>query len=358
MRRLSVLAAAGLLAACSSTDLKPPALNRADAGPMQLGRAAARTDPLPTGSIVVADESVDHAILALPAEAGRGGRLDERQYANGWRQSQSLDGRKFGGDWNDLAIDLRMKPGSGAGKADIPMGKPTQEGVRKEILARFPGVPMRVVGRPMSNALGPFGLAVGAAGTVRCAFAWQWVDDMRHPAGAKSFFAASGPAASIRMRLCRENVTADQLAALFERLEVGNADRIDRVAQLVAKGDGTIVDHGAPPGAVAIADTAGPVVSLESTLVGARPIATQPAETKVAAAHRHRRAHFTRRAAPAPQEAAPTNGAPQYLAPVGAATGLRGAAYAAGSVDPNLPAQAYQGPSAQRPASPPQYLGR
>ncbi len=66
--------------------------------------------------------------------------------------------------------------------------------------------------------------AIGAGpGGLRCAFAWQWVDDLRaataRAGGGRSFFGSELPA-SVRLRLCRRGVTADQLAAWFEQLDI------------------------------------------------------------------------------------------------------------------------------------------
>ena len=156
------------------------------------------------------------------------GALTDKPYANGWRQSMSLDGRKVAGDWNDLAIDIRFGGALRAG-AKIPMGPPTQDGIRKEILARFPETPMRIVGRPRSNSLGPFGLAVGADGDIRCVFAWQWVDDIRARPGELWNWLKEKTPASIRLRLCRSGVMADELASLFERLETTDSRAIGRL---------------------------------------------------------------------------------------------------------------------------------
>lgn len=334
--------------------------------------------------VSAADEMASLAILALPADAGRPGPMTEKHYMNGWRQSSSLGSKKMAGNWNDLAIDIQTDaPGPQKG-ANIPMGKPTRDGIRREILARFPGTPMRIVGRPMSNALGSFGLAIGAgAGGTRCAFAWQWVDDLRSvksaDGGGKSFFGANALPASIRMRLCRNGATADQLAGWFEQLEVADMANVDRVVELVKQDtDGKAVEYSAE------ARDKGDVVDSSQTLesvIGGRTKAP-PAPKAAPSRQDVRRRAAPRSASPGPTGShtpAPTlqsNVGRQYLAPAGAAAtpqyttqpapqASRGAAFGPERIDPGLPAQAYRGPSGapSRASAPgngggqPMYLG-
>jgi hypothetical protein len=323
------------------------------------------------------------AVLVVP---GLAGALIDKPYTNGWRRSMSLDGRKIAGDWNDLAIDMRFDGVSRAG-AKIPMGPPTLDGIRREILARFPETPMRIVRRPMSNSLGPFGLAVGAEGDVRCVFAWQWVDDIRaRPGEYTNWFQEKTPA-SIRLRLCRSGVTADELASLFERLETTDSGALDRVIAMWKETQ----DSGVAPSFVNIDGSANstrtglvvPDTTLEASLVGNRAkaikIIRSSEETKVASAVGRPRRRLVRRAptqhaAPVVQTAlgsVPSRVGRRYLAPTEAQTRRVGAppngdaGFGQARLDPGLPAQAYLGPlpqSEQRAAvgaswAAPRYLG-
>jgi hypothetical protein len=344
---------------------------------------AGRVDRTPTGQITAGDglsapiasapdESAKDAILFLPEDAGAPGRMSERQYANGWRQSVSLDGQQVAGGWNDLAVDIMTDEAGERRGANIPMGKPSQDGVRREILARFPGTPMRIVGRPMRNALGPFGLAIGVgAGGVRCAFAWQWVDDLRAVKGGRSFFGRELPA-SVRMRLCRKGVTADQLASWYEGLDLSGAAKIERVVEAAKNGTaGRVVEYSRD--ATTLGDVVDPSMSLEGSLAGrapvsrAEPAAPGPAPRRQDASRRRRAAPRAEpESAPEPYEppAQPSlAGGRNYLAPVAGgapapsyqtAPVTRGAGFGPARLDPGLPAQAYQGP-ASRGGS---YLGR
>ncbi|WP_442755149.1 cellulose biosynthesis protein BcsN [Methylocystis sp. JAN1] len=339
---------------------------------------AGQTLSAPITAADLKDDTASFAILTLPPEVVRNGRVTEKQYVNGWRQSMSLDKTKEGGDWNDLSIEVQSAPPSG-GRGELVIGKPTQEGVRREILARFQGTPMRIVNRPMFNSLGPYGLAIGAgAGGLRCAFAWQWVENFAAGGrGEKSGFFSSGDMpASIRMRLCRRGVTADELAAWFEQLGVSQQN-LARIADSMRRNMAIqgIEGQAGAPGALGPIVSAQPgggrvrasVDSLESSLLGG---GGEPAEVVPASRPAKRAVRRTARKAgpaePAAEQPEAPVGAPapsvpsdgrRYLGPVSDAGGgpqyaasappARGAGFGA-AID-GLPAQALRGPRAVAP---------
>ncbi|CAN2535137.1 hypothetical+protein [Methylocapsa aurea] len=211
-------------------------------------RGVLAVDPTPTGATAgppaaqgVEARSGAAAILALPAEARVRGGLEERRYANGWRQSVALDRALMGKGWNELTLDIRAQPAGGGREGEIPMGKPTQEGLRQELALRFPTTRMRIIAKPLRNELGPFGLAVGPGPDgARCAFAWQWVDDLRAvarpDAAATTIVRGDEVPASIRLRLCRKGVTEQQFADWFSRLRATEAANVERVVEAARSG--------------------------------------------------------------------------------------------------------------------------
>lgn len=355
----------------------PLALGLAACSPGQQERGLA-VDPVAAGQsasgvmlsepVTGRSETRSFAVLALPADAGRAGRLTEKQFANGWRQNLALDGGKEAGDWNALSIDIQTAtPGERQSNA-ISIDKPTPEGVRREILARIHGAPMRIVGRPMHNALGSFGLAVGAGPDgLRCALAWQWVENLRAVARGegRSLFNSGEMPASIRMRLCRRGVSADQLAEWYGQLQIADVANVERIAEAMQRaaegragemGPGALVDNSA---------------SLENTLIRS---ADDDAGVTRRDARRHAARHAARRRptpesesefeSPAPMTtpSSPSVDGRQYLAPVPGASASAGPGYAPSAppqtprgagfgpvrLDPGLPAQAYRGPSTAR----------
>lgn len=361
IRILLLAAFAASLAACNQSQPESRLSSDADSA-VTAQFVAGQTLSAP---ITGANNAPSFAVLTLPSGAGKPGKLTEKQFVNGWRQNTSLDRAKIAGDWNDLSIDIQSEEPTDNYSNQIRVSKPTQEGIRREILARFHNAPMRIVSKPMYNALGPFGLAVGAGpGNMRCAFAWQWLANL--PAAARgekaNFFNSGEMAASIRMRLCRHGVTADKLAEWFEGLEITDRANVARIVEALRQNAQTQTVSGG----VQVVDNSD---SLEATLIGASR--TERASNGGGRAYR-RHAHHRRRApadeapeaAPAPltTPSSPSADGRRYLGPVesvsppyipSSPSGSSGAGFGPARVNPGLPAQAYRGPAGSRAITPP-----
>jgi Cellulose biosynthesis protein BcsN len=175
------------------------------------------------------------AFATLPPEAGRIVRVSHKSSVEGlWQRifyDQSAPGLEASG------IDLRIRTSSAA-TLDEPlrMAKPTEAGIRSELASQFPKMPMQVVDRPRSNAYGPYGLAVGRwANGTRCVYAWQWIDNVKGtPSG-------EGGPASVRVRLCRKDVTLDQLAANVDRLKIDFNPVVEQTGVVAVNADDRIL---------------------------------------------------------------------------------------------------------------------
>lgn len=159
-------------------------------------------------------------IAVLPNWIGSPVRLQERDAADRFEQAVSLSLAPRGGARENLVL-LRM-PRAGAGAeamaGDLAPGeRPTEAGIRAELAAAFPGTVMHVVTRPAANAYGPYGLAVGrTAGGARCLYAWQWISP---PPDLDLASRRSGPL-SLRVRLCRDDITLDAMAAAVNQIKL------------------------------------------------------------------------------------------------------------------------------------------
>ncbi len=335
--------------------------------------AQAPTTPIQSYALGQPDAPVpSEAMLLLPPEAGNVVRVRERHFRNGTRQEVIMAGG-VGGE-NILEVSMRTSGGDTAPRGELQIGKPSQRGIATEAQARFPGMTMHVVTRPMSNMFGPFGLAIGRRGNERCVFAWQWIDDLRASAnGSRSPLASAlsggGMPASVRVRMCRTNMTLDQMASFMEGLRpvpeaINTIARMDRrmVGATGVADAAPLTQGGAVAGGLTAPMTGG---SLEAALPGA-PVATRVA-TAPAAPRAVARAPAppppTRVTRTAPQRAQPTvryqleqgpapAAGPRYLAPVeGVATVPAGAVAQSAPLptqrlDTSLPSRAYLGPSA------------
>lgn len=329
----------------------------------------------PVTGAAVGPSSGAGAVLALPGAAGTIAQVRERAYPNGARQVAVLRDESGRPSANDIELSVARSAGGRAGW--LAIGKPSANGVRSEILSRFPRLRMEIVTRPMYNALGRFGLAIGRDPSgMRCVFAWQWLDDLRdsdpdRPTLSKTMdsFDGRGLPASIRVRLCRTDMTLDQLASQIEGMTLTDPQNLRALAALIGSGDGGggggLVEATAPGGLSPVSE------SLESALGPAappRPLRTPWVRKQghAASASPYKAARRSRRR-PSPAVAArprPTSrpqGADQgsdagdgvrYLAPVesgqGGAAGQAPAqvphAGRSVAVGPKLPPQAFTGP--------------
>lgn len=347
-----------------------------------------RVDTASPETMPVAGADASMMLVQMPQPGGVVTKVREKTYPNGVSQQAILAGEVSGLGENHLEIYVQTAASNGASSL-LNIGPPSEAGMKREILARYPKVPMRIVTQPRQNALGVFGLAIGRASNgARCLFAWQWVDDIRRGGAQNSGFSilgkrfggsaptAGAAAASIRVHMCRKDATVDDLAATVEGLTLAAPAVVENVlspSRQVAV-TAPVRDTGSSRGSTVIASNA-PPGSLESALAPAKQTQVASDETpKPRKATRVAR----RKAAPVAQEAdegivvarrqppAETvvqpqpvyQGGPRYLAPVagmpasaplvyGTPAPVASAAPTTAGLDPSLPAAAYRGPSSR-----------
>jgi hypothetical protein len=245
------------------------------------------------------------ALAMLPPEAGNIQKIAGRAFSDGTQQSIAYDHSVAGFKTNEVSITI-VKPVSTA-RLDQPAGrpaprdKPSEAAIHATLASDFPRMQMRIVGSPRSNDYGVYGLAAGQwSNGVRCIYTWQWIDPLKS--------ADEGTLASVRIRLCRSDLTLDQLAALVDHLTIETAPRAIALPATAAESQ-VLPTPARKPQAAADATPARPAE---------KPRATPPALRRLATN------------APAPFLA--------LQAPTGSAD-------SASEPDPSLPAAAYRGPS-------------
>ncbi len=385
-RALLIMVTAGLLVSgCMADETRRPSFAQAP-------QAGAGTDMMATGAIrsAVPEQALpgNAALAELPAGAGMAEAVRERIFGNGAYQDIRMDGPAPHGA-NVLEVAVQTDANPVRRDLAVPLNKPSEQGIRAEIQARFPDLRMQIIPKPMENSFGPFGLAIGryADGT-RCLYAWQYIEDFR-PSGkgessfsrlADSWSRKSGSPASVRLRLCRPDISVDELASYMQGLSVGDPGNIERVraARNVVDPSNVVMPVAAGRGEPSVI-TAGNFVpdgSLESAL-GPEPVRQQAAARAApvyVAKPRHAAAPAAgrptapyvakaRSAAKPVSQVARVKPEPKaddtitpysgpYLAPVaGAATSsaqpqLSAPAYRSNSLNSGLPPQAFRGPTA------------
>ncbi len=240
-------------------------------------------------------------LVQMPAPGGLVTKVRETTYPNGVSQQAILEGG--GGVFGENHLEISVLTGQAGGAGMLSMGPPSQDSIRREIVARYPKFEMRIVTQPRQNALGVFGLAIGrAAGGGRCIFAWQWVDDIRNPGrkSSGSFFSskftgeAGATPASIRIHLCRKDATVDDLAATVEGLTLASPSVVERA--LDPRRATPTVSARSGQTQVAAAASNIPDGSLESALGPAKNVAVADADNRGRAGRASRVAGARRRA--------------------------------------------------------------
>jgi hypothetical protein len=172
--------------------------------------------------------SVAGPIVELPPEAASVAGVSRSWQASGFSQRirLSTDARKPESRI-DVAIQTRNTP-----ESLNPAANPSDTAIRAELLREFPGVPMQIAPPgDYRNAYGDFGLAIGRSGdALRCIYVWQYVEDARSSFTGGEPIAAKGaePApASLRMKLCRTDMTVDELASAASRIEIEVPDNLN-----------------------------------------------------------------------------------------------------------------------------------
>lgn len=144
-------------------------------------------------------------LVSLP-NSGGAASVTETQSSAGLRQRIIL-GQSRG------RIDLTIA--SGRTWDDPAMAKPSRAGIAAE-LASLEGGPYRILRRPVHNAYGPLGVALGEG----CAYAWQWIDGLERVELGRG--ALRGPvSASLRVLHCRPQTSAEALLADLVRMRLG-----------------------------------------------------------------------------------------------------------------------------------------
>jgi len=229
MKRCALLLALIALAGCGESPRETPLVARMDTGSI----------PMVIANVTPRDDAAASAMMTAPEGLGLIAKVRERHFRNGSRQEIALANDKGAHGENVIEISVQTAPPGDGATGDLLIGKPSERGIHTEILARFPDLRMGVVTRPMRNAYGPFGLAIGKhADGARCVFAWQWIEDIRDSAQGQSSFKRFGALlagqpvpASIRVRVCRSDRTLDEMASLMEGLRLGDPAALERGSQ-------------------------------------------------------------------------------------------------------------------------------
>lgn len=179
------------------------------------GCASNRTNVPQEARIVTPSESV-----ILPPPGGPAlVKVTTTSFPNAIRQDVWLETTARSTGENKISV-IRFTDkggdGSDARLRDIPF---TNVNLTEEALAAWPGSGMAVSPFYVQNDYGPFGYAIGKpANGDTCIYAWQRIDPMLKPSGA-----VDRGAIVIRLQMCRQRSTEQQLLEVMYRLRLNTA---------------------------------------------------------------------------------------------------------------------------------------
>ncbi len=165
-----------------------------------------------TPATLAVDVAPEQALARLPAEAGAVVSVTERREKERLTQTVALAGDATARGGNRIRIVA-------ADRDPAVTRRMTEERLEAELATEFPGIDMRPIGRMASAAGAPLGIASGRSSDgATCVYAWQ--ESRAVPQGGRTggFFAAEAVDLSVRVRLCRQGMSEERLAALVEGL--------------------------------------------------------------------------------------------------------------------------------------------
>ncbi len=174
------------------------------------------TSPYATASVspsLAREVGADRALARLPDEAGAVVTVTERREPDRLTQTIALSGDAATAGTNRIRVVAATRdPGR--------LRRPTEEAITAEMEAEFAGLDMRPSSRSITAAGGPIGVATGRSTEgATCVYAWQEID-ARPGRGPDGIFASETVDVSVRVRLCRRDLSEDRAVALVEGLRL------------------------------------------------------------------------------------------------------------------------------------------
>ncbi len=204
----TVLALAPLLGACAAGD--------------GLTRYRVVSVETPTAPPLAEAVAPGAALAALPREAGAVVSVVQTRRTDGIDQKITLVGDS--GSRGDNVIDVTTRRRN----RNTPVTHVDETAIQAEMAERLPGVAMSMTTRVVVSASGPIGVATGRPGPgAACLYAWSTGGADRSRGAvmtrALGIDGAEGDDLQVRVRLCRQGASEEQLIALAEGLRIDRA---------------------------------------------------------------------------------------------------------------------------------------
>ena len=167
--------------------------------------------------------SLSRAFVELPMLAGPVIAVREKRYANGIEQIMVLESEAAADGENRIEVRVTQP-----GKADsrikneyLQVRNTRAEQIRSDMKEFVWGIPMEIVGSVEANAYGTYGYALGRSKIgYNCLLGWQNVKGVMKERRLLGFTTTSHTDMSVRLRICRTDLSADQLVSIIRGMRI------------------------------------------------------------------------------------------------------------------------------------------
>ena len=180
--------------------------------------------PLDGYQYEIAEEvPLSRAFMELPTMAGQMIAVREKRYANGIEQIMVLESEAAADGENRIEVRVTQP-----GKADsrikneyLQVRTTRAEQIRSDMKEFVWGIPMEIVGSVEANAYGTYGYALGRSKLgYNCLLGWQSVKGVMKERRLLGFTTTSHTDMSVRLRICRTDLSADQLVSIIRGMRI------------------------------------------------------------------------------------------------------------------------------------------
>ena len=166
---------------------------------------------------------LSRAFMELPTMAGNMIAVREKRYANGIEQIMVLESEAAADGENRIEVRVTQP-----GKADsrikneyLQVRTTRREQIQSDMKEFVWGIPMEIVASVEANAYGTYGYALGRSKLgYNCLLGWQNVKGVMKERRLLGFTTTSHTEMSVRLRICRSDLNADQLVSIIRGMRI------------------------------------------------------------------------------------------------------------------------------------------
>jgi Cellulose biosynthesis protein BcsN len=230
---------------------------------------------------------LSRAFMELPALAGSMIAVREKRYANGVEQIMVLESEAAADGENRIEVRV-VQPGKSDDRIKneyLQVRNTRQEQIRSDMKEFVWGIPMQIVGSVEANAYGTYGYALGRSKIgYNCLLGWQSVKGVMKERRLLGFTTTSHTEMSVRLRICRTDLSADQLVSIIRGMRITvDPAALMQEPKMIWRNDGYNISgsqsgNGTAPGYVSegVAMPEGAVAAPEVATIEPQPAIEEP----------------------------------------------------------------------------------